>query len=49
MGKIIVEAGGSISNGKTDILSITPQAIDDITPIYAGEKKEIGLIKMYMD
>jgi fructose-1,6-bisphosphatase I len=48
MGKIITEAGGAISNGKTDILSITPQAIDEITPIYAGGKKEISLIEKYM-
>lgn len=48
MGKIISEAGGAISNGKTTILSIKPQAIDDITPIYAGGKKEIGLIERYM-
>ena len=48
MGKIIAEAGGAISNGRTDILSIKPQAIDDLTPIYAGGKKEIGLIEKYM-
>jgi fructose-1,6-bisphosphatase I len=48
MGKIISEAGGAISNGKTNILSIKPQAIDDLTPIYAGGKKEISLIERYM-
>ena len=48
MGKILFEAGGAISNGKTDILGIPPRAIDEVTPIYAGGKKEIGLIEKYM-
>ncbi len=48
MGKIIYEAGGAISNGEVDILGITPQAINDITPIYVGGKKEITLIETFM-
>lgn len=48
MGKIITEAGGAISNGKTDILSIKPEAIDELTPIYAGGKKEISLAEKFM-
>jgi len=48
MGKIIHEAGGAISNGKEDILEITPEAISQITPIYIGGKKEIRLIEKYM-
>lgn len=48
MGKIISEAGGAISNGKTNILSIKPEAIDELTPIYAGGKKEISLIEKLM-
>jgi fructose-1,6-bisphosphatase I len=48
MGKIISEAGGAISNGKTDILSIKPQSIDVRTPIYVGGKKEIELIEKLM-
>jgi fructose-1,6-bisphosphatase I len=48
MGRIIFEAGGAISNGKVDILKITPKAIDEITPIYVGGKKEIGLIEKFM-
>lgn len=48
MGKIITEAGGAISNGRTDILSIKPVAIDELTPIYAGGKKEISLIEKFM-
>lgn len=48
MGKIITEAGGAISNGKVDILSIKPDAIDIRTPIYAGGKKEIKLMEELM-
>jgi fructose-1,6-bisphosphatase I len=48
MGKIIHEAGGAISNGKTDILGIIPRAIDEVTPIYVGGKKEIALIEKFM-
>jgi fructose-1,6-bisphosphatase I len=48
MGMIICEAGGAISNGSDNILEITPESIDDLTPIYIGGKKEIGLIEKYM-
>jgi fructose-1,6-bisphosphatase I len=48
MGKIICEAGGAVSNGKTDILGIAPAAIDDVTPIYIGGRKEIALIEKFM-
>ncbi len=48
MGKIITEAGGAISNGKTDLLYIKPDAIDVRTPIYAGGKKEIEMIEKLM-
>ena len=48
MGKIIHEAGGAISDGKTDILEIRPETIDQITPIYVGGKKEIRLIEKFM-
>jgi fructose-1,6-bisphosphatase I len=48
MGKIIHEAGGAISNGKSDILEIKPEAISQVTPIYIGGKKEIRLIEKYM-
>ena len=48
MGRIIHEAGGAISNGKTDILEIVPAEIGQITPIYVGGKKEIGLIEKFM-
>jgi fructose-1,6-bisphosphatase I len=48
MGKIITDAGGAISNGKIDILSIKPDAIDELTPIYAGGKKEIEMAEKFM-
>ena len=48
MGKIIHEAGGAISNGRTDILALRPDAIDQVTPIYVGGKKEIELIERYI-
>jgi fructose-1,6-bisphosphatase I len=48
MGKIIHEAGGTISNGTTDILDITPEKIDQVTPIYVGGTKEIRMIEKYM-
>jgi fructose-1,6-bisphosphatase I len=48
MGMIICEAGGAISNGSENILEITPESIDELTPIYIGGKKEIGLIEKYM-
>jgi fructose-1,6-bisphosphatase I len=48
MGRIMCEAGGAISNGTGNILEITPQSIDELTPIYIGGKKEIGLIEKYI-
>jgi fructose-1,6-bisphosphatase I len=48
MGKIIHEAGGAISNGRVDILTIKPEGIDDVTPIYIGCKEEIRLIEKFM-
>jgi fructose-1,6-bisphosphatase I len=47
MGKIVTEAGGATSNGKTDILSIIPTAVNNITPVYIGGKNEISLIKTF--
>jgi len=48
MGMIICEAGGAISNGTGNILEIMPESIDELTPIYIGGKKEIGVIEKYM-
>jgi len=45
MGKIVSAAGGAISNGKQNILTIKPTAVDNRTPIYIGGKKEIELIE----
>ena len=42
MGKIIHEAGGAISNGKEDILEITPEAISQITPSISVAKRRSG-------
>ena len=39
MGKLIHEAGGAISNGRRNILDITPLGINEITPIYVGGKE----------
>jgi fructose-1,6-bisphosphatase I len=48
LGMIICEAGGAISNGRRNILEILPESIDEITPLYVGGKKEIGLIEKFM-
>jgi fructose-1,6-bisphosphatase I len=48
MGTIIHAAGGAISNGRSDILDITPKSNGDVTPIYIGGKKEIALIEKFM-
>jgi len=45
MGKIIVDAGGAISNGTTNLREIVPDTIGMVTPIYVGGKKEISLIE----
>lgn len=48
MGMIAFQAGGAISNGKDDILTITPEAIGQVTPIYIGGREEIALIEKFM-
>ena len=48
MGKIITDAGGAASNGKTTILALQPEAIDQRTPIYIGGKNEIATIETFM-
>ena len=48
LGIIIQEAGGAISNGKTDILEVMPGSIDELTPIYVGGKNEIRRIEKFM-
>jgi fructose-1,6-bisphosphatase I len=45
MGYLVVQAGGSISNGKGNILDMTPERIDQRVPIYIGGKREIKIIE----
>jgi fructose-1,6-bisphosphatase I len=45
MGYIVTQAGGAVSNGVTDILSVEPENIHQRTPVYIGGKKEINLIE----
>jgi len=47
MGYIITQAGGAVSNGERDVLSINPVSIHDRTPIYIGGKREIKLIEKF--
>lgn len=47
MGKVISEAGGSASNGNTDLLEVRPSSVSQRTPIYIGGKKEIALIESF--
>jgi fructose-1,6-bisphosphatase I len=49
MGMIIHEAGGAISNGKSDIRQIMPTGIDQVTPLYIGGKNEIRAIETFMN
>lgn len=48
LGIIIREAGGAISNGRSDILNVMPNSVDELTPIYVGGKKEIAMIEKFM-
>lgn len=48
MGKIFCEAGGAVSDGNGSILDIQPDAINQLTPLYIGGKKEIALIEKFM-
>jgi fructose-1,6-bisphosphatase I len=45
MGYLVDQAGGAISDGKSDILEIIPEKIDQRIPIYIGGKKEIRMIQ----
>jgi len=44
MGYIIEQAGGAVSDGVRDILTIHPESINERTPVYIGGKREIQLI-----
>ena len=45
MGYIVTQAGGAVSDGARDILSIHPVSNQDRTPVYIGGKREIQLIE----
>lgn len=45
MGFIISQAGGAVSDGKRDILSVQPKSVSDRTPVYVGGKKEIRMME----
>lgn len=44
MGYIVTQAGGAVSDGYVDLLSIVPESISEIVPVYIGGKREIELI-----
>ncbi len=48
MGMIVFQAGGATSNGRDDILTVKPESIGQVTPIYIGGRKEIALIEKFM-
>jgi len=45
MGYIVTQAGGAVSDGARDILTIRPVSNQDRTPVYIGGKLEIQLIE----
>jgi fructose-1,6-bisphosphatase I len=44
MGYIVTQAGGAVSDGYVDLLSIVPGSISERVPVYIGGKREIDLI-----
>jgi len=44
MGYIVTQAGGAVSDGYVDLLSIVPESIYERVPVYIGGKQEIELI-----
>ncbi len=44
MGYIVTQAGGAVSDGYVDLLSIQPKSISELAPVYIGGKREIELI-----
>ncbi|RLG96934.1 fructose-1,6-bisphosphatase [Candidatus Bathyarchaeota archaeon] len=44
MGYIVTQAGGAVSDGYVDLLSIVPESISERVPVYIGGKREINLI-----
>lgn len=45
MGYIVSQAGGAVSDGERDILTIQPESIQQRTPVYIGGRREIQLIE----
>jgi len=45
MGYIVNQAGGAVSDGYVDLLTIQPQSISELAPVYIGGKREIELIQ----
>lgn len=45
MGFIVSQAGGAVSNGRRDLLTISPEAVSQRVPVYIGGKREITLIE----
>jgi fructose-1,6-bisphosphatase I len=45
MGYIVTQAGGGVSDGSVDLLSVQPKSISDRIPVYIGGKWEIELIQ----
>jgi fructose-1,6-bisphosphatase I len=45
MGYIVTQAGGAVSDGERDLLTIQPESIQQRTPVYIGGRKEIQLIE----
>jgi len=45
MGFIVSQAGGAASDGRRDLLSIKPEAVNQRVPVYIGGKREIELIE----
>jgi len=44
MGYIMTQAGGAVSDGYVDLLTIQPQSVSERAPVYIGGKREIELI-----
>ena len=44
MGYIMTQAGGAVSDGYVDLLTIQPESISERAPVYIGGKREIELI-----
>ena len=45
MGFIVSQAGGAVSDGRRDLLTIKPEVVSQRVPVYIGGKREIALIE----